>query len=312
MTLTARQLDEYQRDGVLHPLPALDVSEVAHFRRGAEELANWFEGEKPAISGQAHLFHRWAYDLAVHPRIVDTVAAILGDDILVHSTSLFFKRARTADFVSWHQDGFYWKLDEPRLVSAWIALTDSATDNGCLRVVPASHIQRMEHRSAPMRENDLLASGLEIAVDVDDRDARDIVLAPGEMSLHHVLIVHGSNANLSIRPRIGFAVRYVAAGVRQEREHHEVMLARGRNVNGHYRVIEGPPVIDGDPFARQAAFNRERVTRLLGPLSSEVVKKSGDEGRFVIQSRRSREARSDGTAEDGEGTQDARSQPEPA
>ncbi len=119
-----------------------------------------------------------------------------------------------------------------------------------------------------MRPHDLLASGLEIAVDVDDRQARDVVLAPGEMSLHHVLIVHGSNANLSSRPRIGFAVRYVAAGVRQERDHHEVVLARGRNRNGHYHVIEGPPVIDRDPFMRQAAFNRERVTRHLGALQS--------------------------------------------
>jgi non-heme Fe2+,alpha-ketoglutarate-dependent halogenase len=268
MTLNGRQLADYDRDGVLHRLPALDDVEVVRFRRGAEELAKWFEGEKPAISGQAHLFHRWAYDLAMHPRIVGTVAAILGDDILIHSTSLFYKRPRTADFVSWHQDGFYWNLDEPRLVSAWIALTDSAADNGCLRVVPSSHAKRLDHRSAPMRANDLLASGLEIAVDVDDRNARDVILEAGEMSLHHVLIVHGSHANLSARPRIGFAVRYVAAGVRQERDHHEVVLARGRNRNGNYCVIEGPPVIDGDPFVRQAAFNRERVARYLGALRS--------------------------------------------
>ena len=265
MTLTPRQIEDYARDGVIHPLLALDRDEVARFRRGAEELANWFEGQKPAFSSQPHLFHRWAYDLATHPRILDAVAAILGEDILVHSTSLFFKQPQTADFVSWHQDGFYWNLDEPRLVSAWIALTDSAPDNGCLRVVPASHTQRMEHRSAPMREHDLLASGLEIAVEVDDLDGRDVVLAPGQMSLHHVLIVHGSRANLSPRPRIGFTVRYVATDVRQELAHHEVLLARGRDRHGHYRVVEGPPAGDGgEAFARQAAFNRERVARRLG------------------------------------------------
>jgi len=263
VTLTLGQLEEFARDGVLHPLPALDGHEVCRFRRGAEELASWFEGEKPAISSQAHLFHGWAYDLVMHPRVLDTVAAILGEDILVHSTSLFFKQPRTPDFVSWHQDGFYWNLDEPRLVSAWIALTDSAPDNGCMRVVPASHARRLEHRSAPMREHDLLASGLEIAVEVDARDARDVVLASGEMSLHHALIVHGSRPNGSSRPRIGFAVRYVASGVRQEQAHHEVLLARGRDRHGHYRVVEGPPADDGDAFVRQAAFNRERVDRHL-------------------------------------------------
>jgi ectoine hydroxylase-related dioxygenase (phytanoyl-CoA dioxygenase family) len=270
MTLDPAQLDGYAREGVLHPLPALDAAEVARFRRGAESLANRFEGEKAAIFGQAHLFHSWAYDLALHPRILDAVAEIVGDDILVHSTSLFFKRPMTADFVSWHQDGYYWNLDEPRLVSAWIALTDSAPDNGCLRVVPGSHARRMEHRSAPMRANDLLASGLEIAVTINEREAMDIVLAAGEMSLHHVLIVHGSHANASLRPRIGFAVRYVAPVVRQERDHHEVVLARGSDRYGHYRVIEGLPREDGDPFARQAAYNRERVARQLNALSTHA------------------------------------------
>jgi len=269
MTLTSHQVADYARDGILHPLPALEDDEIARFRRGAEELAEWFEGEKPAMSGQAHLFHRWAYDLAMHPRILDQVAAILGQNILIHSTSLFFKRARTQDFVSWHQDGFYWNLDAPRLVSAWIALTDSAIDNGCLRVVPASHLQRLDHRSAPMRPHDLLASGLEIAAGVDEGNARDVVLAAGEMSLHHVLIVHGSNANRSSRPRIGFAIRYLAAGVRQEPDHHEVVLARGRNAGEHYRAIEGPPAVDGDPFTRHAAFNREHVARRLRALQSD-------------------------------------------
>jgi len=269
MTLGPAQLDDYARNGVLHPLPALDAGEVAPFRRGADELADRFEGEKAAIFGQAHLFHRWAYELALHPRILDTVAKIVGDDILVHSTSLFSKRPKTADFVSWHQDGYYWNLDEPRLVSAWIALTDSAPDNGCLRVVPGSHARRMEHRSAPMRADDMLASGLEIAVDVEEREAQDIVLASGEMSLHHVLIVHGSHANNSARPRIGFAVRYVAPVVRQERDHHEVLLARGCDQYGHYGVIEGPPTEDGDPFVRQAAYNSERLTRHLQTITTK-------------------------------------------
>jgi len=108
---------------------------------------------------------------------------------------------------------------------------------------------------------------LEIAVAVDEREARDIVLSPGEMSLHHVLIVHGSRANASPRPRIGFAIRYVAPAVRQERDHHEVLLARGSDRHGHYRVIEGPPSEDGDPFVRQAAYNRDRVMRQLKALS---------------------------------------------
>ena len=85
------------------------------------------------------------------------------------------------------------------------ALTDSVVGNGCMRVVPGSH-QRpiLPHRDTYAPDN-RLSRGQEIEVDVDERDAVDVVLRAGEMSLHHVNIIHGSNPNPSDGSRIGFA-----------------------------------------------------------------------------------------------------------
>ena len=260
-------VESYGRDGVFFPVQVLTATEVEHFRSRVEDLENRLGGRpKPSDLMQPHLFHRWAYDLVIHPAVLDAAEQLLGPDILVHSASIFSKHPRTADFVSWHQDGHYWKLDAPRLVSAWIALTPSDPENGCLRVMPGSHRHdRLPHTDHPGAANNLLASGLEIAVDVDESEARDVVLAPGQMSLHHVNIVHGSNPNRSSGRRIGFAVRYVATGVGQSLEHHEVVLARGVDEHGHYTLLREPPsgsIEDG--LQAQAEFARRRLAARLG------------------------------------------------
>jgi len=114
-------------------------------------------------------------------------------------------------------------------------------------------------RSRPAPEN-MLASGLEVAAEVDEGDALDVVLRAGEMSLHHVNIIHGSKANPSDRQRIGFAVRYVSPQARQKIAHHEVLLVRGRDTAHHYR-LGTPPREDGaSAIAAHAAFEGRRST----------------------------------------------------
>jgi ectoine hydroxylase-related dioxygenase (phytanoyl-CoA dioxygenase family) len=261
------EVERYARQGVLFPIPALNRAEVARYRAAVEDLEARLGGKpKPSAMMQPHLFFRWAYDLVTHPAVLDAVEPVLGPDILVHSVSIFSKHPHTADYVSWHQDGYYWGLDAPRLTSAWIALTDSTAENGCLRVVPGSHrVDRLPHTDRPHSPDNLLASGLEIAVEVRESEALDLTLTAGEMSLHHVNIVHGSNPNRSAGKRIGFAIRYVAPAVRQALDHHAVVLARGRDDHHHYRLLEQPPAGSlEEGLAAQAEFARRRVAARLG------------------------------------------------
>jgi non-heme Fe2+,alpha-ketoglutarate-dependent halogenase len=266
--LTAEQLEAYRQEGVLAPVPVLSPEEVARYRDAVENLEQRLGGNpKPVAMSQPHLFFRWAYELATHPWVLDVVEDLLGPNILVHSTSIFSKHPRTQDFVSWHQDGFYWEMDPPLLTSAWIALTDSTVENGCLRVIPGSHNwNRVAHTSTPMMANNLLSAGLEVAVEVDESRARDLLLKAGELSLHHVHMVHGSNPNRSVGKRTGFAIRYVAPEVRQALPHHQVLLARGRDTHSHYRVLTEHPAYNtmDEALEAQSEFARQILRDRLG------------------------------------------------
>jgi non-heme Fe2+,alpha-ketoglutarate-dependent halogenase len=238
--LTPNQLDIYQRDGLLFPLPALTAAEVEYFRNCHDELDHRLGGRGTAQQkGDCHLHLKWTCDLATHPAVLDAVEDVVGPDILIHSSTIFTKYAHDEKFVSWHQDSHYWGLSEPRLVSAWIALTDSTVANGCLRVVPGSHTRPFAHHEEPEQKN-ILGRGHTVSDIVDTNNAVDVVLRAGQMSFHHANLIHGSQPNVSTETRIGFAVRYVAASVKQKRPHIPVILARGRDIYHHYRLQERP------------------------------------------------------------------------
>ena len=255
--LGPEQVDRYRQQGFLFPLPVLDAAEVARYRGAVDELEAALGGTpKPSDMSQPQLHFGWAHELATHPRVLDAVEALLGPDLLVHSASIFSKPPHSRSFVSWHQDGAYWGLSEPGVTSAWIALSPSTRENGCLRVVPGSHTSRtLPFAETPAPDN-LLASGAEILVAVDEAEAADLLLAPGEMSLHHVDIVHGSSPNGSDGKRVGFAVRYISPATSQQLPHHEVLLARGHDRHGHYEIRRPPPTAGiTEGLAAQAEFS---------------------------------------------------------
>jgi ectoine hydroxylase-related dioxygenase (phytanoyl-CoA dioxygenase family) len=239
--LSAEQIREYQQDGLVFPIPVLSATEVATARAALEHLATGLGGHAEiARLRHLQLFHRWVQDLVLHPRVLDAVEDVLGPDILVHSSTVFWKHPHDPAQVSWHQDGFYFGLSELNYVSAWLALSDSSADNGCMRVVRGSHCSGIvsHNRTSITPENFV---SLEIACQVKESEATDVTLQSGEMSLHHVAVVHGSNPNASDRPRIGFAVRYVSPRVRQQLDHYPLILARGEDRFGHYRILEELP-----------------------------------------------------------------------
>ena len=274
-TLSTDLVRRYERDGYLFPLPALGEGEAARARERVEELEGHFGGRiGPMQVVQPQLHFRWAYDLCLRPRVLEAVTGLLGPDVLVHSASIFCKQAGDGRYVAWHQDGHYWRLSEPRLVSAWIALSASTPRSGCMRVVRGSHRHRLPHREEPDAGN-MLASGLRLDAEFDLADVVDVCLQPGEMSLHHERIVHGSEPNRSDDKRIGFAIRYVAPDVSQVLDHHAVILARGRDEHGFYEHLDEPPGDDLEEcLARQGAFaeairRRRLVSNAPAGLSSE-------------------------------------------
>ena len=240
---------QFERDGYICPLSALSAQKTAHYRAHYDDFRRRHQGRLDAlrprehwqINADTHFVFEWVDALTREPGILDTVEQILGPDLLAWNTSWFVKMPGDEAFVSWHQDGAYWGLSPMEVATAWVALGPVTPENGCMRVIPGSHQTTHLPQRETSADNNVLSRGQEITVDVDEAQAVDLVLQPGQMSLHHLWIVHGSNANRSDVPRIGIAIRYVSPRVRQEGGKKPIaMLVRGRDDHGNFTPTERP------------------------------------------------------------------------
>ena len=148
-------------------------------------------------------------NFAKDPEILDMVAQLLGDDIVLWNASFFAKPAKIGSITPWHQDGEYWPIRPLATCTVWIAVDDSNTGNGCLRVIPGSH--RDKHLGEHEVNNDPSLS-LPLVLkktEFDEKLAHDIILEAGQMSFHDVFLAHGSEANKSDQSRRGLTLRFM-------------------------------------------------------------------------------------------------------
>ena len=239
--LTEAALRQYRDQGYYAPIKVMSREDAAGLRAALEA----YEAGNGILAGglrhKSHLLFTWLNDLIRHARILDAVEDIIGRNILCWGSSFFIKESRNPGFVSWHQDSTYWGLDPADVVTAWVAFSDSTAENGAMRVIPGTHKMDQVPHTDTFRPENLLSRGQEIMVDVDDRQAVMLELAAGEMSLHHVRLIHGSDPNPSDKRRIGYAIRYIPTYVRQVAGAHDAAtLVRGIDTYGHFEPEQRP------------------------------------------------------------------------
>jgi chlorinating enzyme len=246
-SLTEEQIAQYREQGYLAPLRVMSEDQALALRTALETVEAGMGGPlRGDLRHKTHLLFPFLADLVRHPKILDAIEDLLGPDILCWSSNFFIKEAADPAFVSWHQDSTYWGLSAPDVATAWVALTPSNVENGAMAMLPGSHkFDQMPHRDTFHRHN-LLTRGQEIAVEVDERQAVVLNLRPGEMSLHHVRVVHGSAPNPTLDRRIGFAIRYIPTRLRQLEGEDSATLVRGEDRFHHFEH-EPRPKIDMDP-----------------------------------------------------------------
>lgn len=233
--LTPAQIETFRRDGCVFPIRVMSSQTAAGIRAKLEAFERQGGGPlKGDLRHKSHLLFPWLDEIVHNARIIDAIEDLYGADLLCWTTNFFIKEASTPAFVSWHQDSTYWGLDKPDVVTAWVALTPSNRGNGAMGFIPGTQTaDQIPHRDTFARNN-LLTRGQEVAVDVDEGKAVTIELEPGEMSLHHVRLVHGSPANPSNDRRIGFAIRYIPTSVAQVAGRDSATLVRGTDRFRHF------------------------------------------------------------------------------
>ena len=263
-SLSEAAVRQYHDLGYYAPVPRDDP------RRGrrAAPQAGGVRGDRRRHAGpvrhKPHLLFTWLNELIRHPRILDAVEDVIGPDILCWGTIFFIKEARNPGYVSWHQD---FDLLGP----------GAGRHHHCLGGVhrqqrgerrdagdPGTHkLDQAPHRDTFAADN-LLSRGQEIMVEVDESQAAMLELAAGEMSLHHVRLIHGSDPNPSDDRRIGFAIRYVPTYVRQVAGSADsATLVRGEDRFGNFE-LEPRPDADMSPAAlAYHAMTTNRYSQIL-------------------------------------------------
>jgi non-heme Fe2+,alpha-ketoglutarate-dependent halogenase len=247
-TLSREQLNQYDRDGIVFPIKVFSSDEVAFFRRELETIVN-NSGSLKRLDN-LHLFFDWAHRLVTHEALLNVIQEVLGEDILIYGTLVFYKPPHDKGYASWHQDALYSGLHLTPSTSAWIALSPSHAGNGCMRVIPESHKEGLLSHSNAQDEANLLRRGEQI-VAVDESRALNVELQAGEMSLHQSTIVHGSNPNTSGEPRIGFIIRFIT---NQISNRERAMLRVRGDADCSHLILAEPPPFEMDQQSALAAW----------------------------------------------------------
>ncbi|MGL3827154.1 phytanoyl-CoA dioxygenase family protein [Candidatus Pelagibacter communis] len=235
--LSSNQLKQYNDHGYVAPIDILTTEEAFKARQEIELI----EKEMPSEidkSGRynVHLISPELDKIVHNSKILDAVESIIGKNILVCSTTLFIKNPNQTGYVSYHQDAKYIGLEPHNWVTAWVAITDSYEENGCMRMWPGSHIEIRDHNQK-FDQGNLLTRGQTVE-NVPENDVQSVELKAGQMSLHHPRIVHGSGLNKSNDRRIGFVIQsYIGTNVKQVLGKNGVQIARGTDEFKYHEEI---------------------------------------------------------------------------
>jgi non-heme Fe2+,alpha-ketoglutarate-dependent halogenase len=251
--LNSREIVQYSNDGYLPGIPMLSNEEVAYYRDACLRCcgAGLQDGVRRQASNRvkSFLLYPWAAELVRHQGILDVVESLIGSNILVFHATVWFKQPGTGDYVPWHQDATYFGLDPHEHVTAWVALTDSTQENGCVEVMPGSHALGQRPHRDDRDKRAMLSRGQTLSIDLDESRAAPLLLSAGEISFHHTLLMHRSAPNKSPGPRVGIGISFIPTRVRHITETRlSATLVRGVDSFGHFD-LELPPTEEASKAA---------------------------------------------------------------
>ncbi len=259
VTLTPEEIAFFDENGYLGPFDIEDPELVAKARKLVDtDLA---ERESPIYGDKTgrdwHLASRPIYELCSHPAIVERLAGVLGPDILLWRSQMFYKKPGDGE-TAWHQDSNFpgpfkvASIDPSITVTAWIALDETSVENGCVELVAGSHKEGKIATVKGEAGEGIFGRNYKLGRDVggDDTIAK-MIIKPGQFFIFSNLTVHGSGPNNSNTTRLGIGTRFTSTDVRvypglsidgqgMSLENFGCILVRGENRYDHNRMTSPP------------------------------------------------------------------------
>ena len=187
--------------------------------------SRYFSEQKPRTAAM--------FALRTAPALLDVVEALIGGEIYAHPQYNYRAKMPNQEItiIPWHQDLAYLYPEEAGdtlVVNAWIPLVDATAENGCMQVLPGSHLLDLiphNHRETPPGHkgsrgiaNDELPEGEVYTAEV----------AVGDALLTSERLVHRSTPNVSDTVRWSVDTRYCQLGLPSGRENVPGFTARSR------------------------------------------------------------------------------------
>lgn len=255
--LTDQHVAQFKQDGFLNGGKILDDAQVETLRKELSRVIDGIDGldRKPVLfrnlSGNDdapvwQIVNIWEAsdpyaDLMRHPKIAEDMAQLTGAPSLrIWHDQIQFKPAETGGVNWWHQDAPLWPIIAPMTeVSAWVALDDVDESNGCMSMVPGSHLwgnqiaflQSLDHNNF---------DGLPAEFEGHAVEIRRCPVRKGEVHYHHALTWHGSHANTSGRPRRAIALHFMTGETR--------FVASGEHVMKQFVEVADGELMQGAHF----------------------------------------------------------------
>lgn len=225
--LTPDEINTYHEKGYVTPdyrLPAALLDDIRSRHDRLLQAHPEFDNYCPSLLAYDTGFLAAARD----ETLLAMVQQLIGPDIALWNSSFFAKPANGGHATPWHQDGEYWPIEPLATCTVWIAIDAATPENGCLQVIPGSHKEQRLRQHNTNNASDLTLNQELDQAEFDSNAAEFIELEPGQVSLHDVYLVHGSDANHSEHSRRGMTLRIMPTSSYYNRQTaHEKAVAGG-------------------------------------------------------------------------------------
>lgn len=241
--LTPGEVAQYHDQGYhIFRQPVFSPEKFAGLKNCFEKILSNLETDvRPESMDVPHFQHPELFEWLMADEVLDLVSPILGPDIALFASHFICKPRGNGKRVPWHEDSHYWNtmITPMEVVTVWVAIDPSSTENGCMRIIPRTHTSGKQGFSDydDLKPGEAVFNDEIKATQRDSTQAIPIELEANQCSLHDGRIIHGSEPNTSSKRRCGYTMRFVSTRVRANHEQigawHHLYLVRGKDHAGN-------------------------------------------------------------------------------
>ena len=206
--LTSEEIKKYKEEGYLIPnfqMPDKDLLEIEELHDSLVKKFPKFRNYCPAILLHDERFLKYCFN----EKILNIIEQLIGKNFALWNSSFFAKPALNGYATPWHQDGQYWPIRPLATCSVWLAIDDATSKNGCLKFIKGSHKDKKLKKHKINKSEKLTLNQELLKSEYIEKNSVDLVLKRGQISLHDVYMVHGSEENKSPKSRRAMTMRFM-------------------------------------------------------------------------------------------------------